>query len=37
VRYGAGQPVKIGFEPATSLIFDTASGKLIPGAEVRAA
>ncbi|MGH6926480.1 MAG: ABC transporter ATP-binding protein [Propylenella sp.] len=33
----AGEAVKIGFEPSDSLVFDTGSGRLVPGAEVRAA
>jgi inositol-phosphate transport system ATP-binding protein len=37
VSHPAGEAVKIGFEPSDSLVFDTASGRLVPGAEVRAA
>jgi inositol-phosphate transport system ATP-binding protein len=37
VSHPAGEAVKIGFEPSDSLVFDTGSGRLVPGAEVRAA
>jgi inositol-phosphate transport system ATP-binding protein len=37
VSHPAGEAVRIGFDPSDSLVFDTASGRLIPDAEVRAA
>ncbi|MEX0852857.1 MAG: ABC transporter ATP-binding protein [Bauldia sp.] len=36
VAHAIGQPVKIGFLPSNALVFDTATEKLIAGAEVRA-
>ena len=34
-RHAAGEPVRIGFAPENSLVFDTASERLVPDARVR--
>ncbi len=37
INHAIGAPVHISFDPATSLVFDTATGRLIEGAEARPA
>ena len=34
--HSTGEPVKVGFEPENSLVFETADQKLVTGAHVRA-
>jgi inositol-phosphate transport system ATP-binding protein len=36
-RHAAGEGVRVDFSPASSLVFDTVSEKLLPGAQVRPA
>jgi inositol-phosphate transport system ATP-binding protein len=37
IAHAIGAPVHVSFEPANSLVFDTATGRLIEGAEARPA